>query len=115
MKPKFEIVLLDEVWELFDILDEKTKEKIIYNIDKSKFFNDPELFKKLEDEIWEFRTKYNRMYYRLFAFWDKLDKTETLVVATHGIIKKTDKIPKTEIEKAKAIMKLYFEQKNKKK
>ena len=55
------------------------------------------------------------MYYRLFAFWDKLDKTETLVVATHGIIKKTDKIPKTEIEKAKAIMKLYFEQKNKKK
>jgi phage-related protein len=35
----------------------------------------------------------------------------TLVVATHGIIKKTDKIPKAEIEKAKAIMKQYFEQK----
>lgn len=111
MKPKFEIVLLEEVWELFDILDEKAKEKIIYNIDKSKYFKDPELFKKLEDEIWEFRTKYNRMYYRLFAFWDKTDKIETLVVATHGIIKKTDKIPKSEIEKAKAIMKLYFEQK----
>jgi phage-related protein len=115
MKSKFDIILLDEVLELFDILDEKTKEKIIYNIDKSKYFSDTGLFKKLEDEIWEFRTKYNRMYYRLFALWDKLDKTETLVVATHGIIKKTDKIPKTEIEKAKAIMKLYFEQKNKKK
>ncbi|MEA5109052.1 hypothetical protein SDC9_43302 [bioreactor metagenome] len=115
MKPKFEIVLLDEVWELFDILDEKAKEKIIYNIDKSKYFNDPELFKKLEDEIWEFRTKYNRMYYRLLSFWDKTDKTETLVVATRGIIKKTDKIPRAEIGKAKAIMKLYFEQKNEKK
>jgi phage-related protein len=55
------------------------------------------------------------MYYRLFAFWDKTDKTETFVIATHGIIKKTDKIPKTEIEKAKAIMKLYFEQKSKNK
>lgn len=114
MKPKFEIVLLEEVWELFDNLDEKAKEKIIYNIDKSKYFKDPELFKKLEDEIWEFRTKYNRMYYRLFAFWDKTDKIETLVVTTHGIIKKTDKIPKSEIEKAKAIMKLYFEQKKNK-
>jgi len=37
-----------------------------------------------------------------------------LVVATHGIIKKTDKVQKAEIEKAKAIMKLYFEQKPKK-
>ena len=115
MKPKFDIILLDEVWELFDILDEKAKEKIIYNIDQSIYFNAPELFKKLEDEIWEFRTKYNRKYYRLFAFWDKTDKKETLVVASHGIIKKTDKIPKTEIEKAKAIMKLYFEQKKQKK
>ncbi|MCF6356312.1 MAG: type II toxin-antitoxin system RelE/ParE family toxin [Draconibacterium sp.] len=49
----------------------------------------------------------------MLSFWDKTDKTETLVVATHGIIKKTDKIPKSEIEKAKAIMKKYFEQKKK--
>jgi phage-related protein len=40
--------------------------------------------------------------------------SDTLVIATHGIIKKTDKVPKKEIEKARAIMKLYFEQKNKK-
>lgn len=40
-----------------------------------------------------------------------IDNKETLVVATHGIVKKTGKIPKAEIEKAKAIMKLYFEQK----
>ena len=30
-----------------------------------------------------------------------------------GIVKKTDKVPKKDIEKARAIMKHYFEQKNK--
>ena len=50
----------------------------------------------------------------MLSFWDKTDKTDSLVIATHGIIKKTDKIPKAEIEKAKAIMKQYFEQKTKK-
>lgn len=111
MKPKFDVILLGEVWDLLDNIDEKSKEKIFYNIDKAKFVNDPELFKKLDDLIWEFRTKYRKTYYRLLAFWDKTDTTETLVVATHGIIKKTDKMPKAEIEKAKTIMKLYFDQK----
>jgi len=115
MKAKFEVVLLEEVWEFFDTLDEKTKDKIIYNIDKSRYVNDPDLFKKLKDEIWEFRTLFNRMKYRILAFWDKTDNTETFVIATHGIIKKTDKMPSAEIERAKAIMKLYFEQKFKKK
>jgi len=35
-----------------------------------------------------------------------------LVLATHGIIKKTDKIPEKEIEKAKQIRQQYFELKN---
>ncbi|MEN6354631.1 MAG: type II toxin-antitoxin system RelE/ParE family toxin [Bacteroidales bacterium] len=114
MKQKFNVILLGEVWDLLDAIDEKSKDKILYNIDKAKYVNDPELFKKLDELIWEFRTKYKKNYYRLLSFWDKTDKTDTLVIATHGIIKKTDKIPKTEIEKAKAIMKQYFEQKSKK-
>jgi|SRR5665647_286601 len=114
MKQKFEVILLEEVWEFLDFLDEKAKEKIFYNIDKSKYVQDPEIFKKLDNEIWEFRTIYNKTYYRIFSFWDKTDKTETLVIATQGIIKKTDKIPKGDIEKARAIMKLYFGQKLKK-
>ena len=114
MKQKFDVILLGEVWDLLDMIDEKSKDKILYNIDKSKYVNDPELFKKLDNLIWEFRTKYQKTYYRLLAFWDKTDNTETLVIATHGIIKKTDKIPKAEIDKAKAIMKQYFEQKNNK-
>ena len=71
-----------------------------------------ELFKKLENsEIWEFRTLYNGIAYRLFAFWDT--DMNTLVVATHGIIKKTQKTPKKEIARAEAIMKQYFEIKDK--
>lgn len=111
MKHKFEVILLGEVWEFLGSLEEKSKEKILYNIDKSKYIINPELFKKLDEDIWEFRTKYSKTYYRIFSFWDKSGDIDTLVVATHGIIKKTDKVPKGEIEKARAIMKLYFEQK----
>jgi len=114
MKKKFDVILLGEVWDLLDIIEEKAKDKILYNIDKAKYVNDPDLFKKLDEIIWEFRTKYKKSYYRLFSFWDKTDKKETLVIATHGTIKKSDKVPRKEIEKAKAIMKLYFEQKRKK-
>lgn len=114
MKQKFEVILLEEVWDFLDTLDEKAKDKIFYNIDKSKYVNDSELFKKLDDEIWEFRTLYNKTYYRILSFWDKTEETGTLVAATHGIVKKTDKVPKGDIEKARTIMKLYFEQKLKK-
>jgi len=68
MKQKFNVILLGEVWDFLDTLDEKSKEKILYNIDKAKFVNDPELFKKLDEVIWEFRSKYKKTYYRLFSF-----------------------------------------------
>ena len=64
-------------------------QKIYYNIIKvASGIKDSELFKKLEDsnDIWEFRTQYNGIQYRLLAFWD--EKAKCLVVATHGFIKK---------------------------
>lgn len=65
---------------------------------------------KLGDtDIWEFRTLWMGMAYRLFAFWDK--DGETLVVATHGLVKKTQKTPKSEIKRAQAIRKEYFDNK----
>jgi len=113
MKQKFEVIFLNDAMDFLNSLDEKIKDKVIYNIDKSKFINDPKLFKKLDEDIWEFRTKYRRLHHRLFSFWDKTENIAILVVATHGIIKKTDKVSKSEIDKAKSIMKLYFEQKGK--
>ena len=69
-------------------------------------------FKKLGDtEIWEFRTLYNKMAYRLFSFWDT--EKETLVIATHGIVKKTQKTPQKEIAKAQEFRRFYFANKKK--
>ena len=76
---------------------------------QAKLENDTKLFKKLTDDIWEFRTLYKGTQYRLFAFWDKTDKTETLVLSTHGMIKKVSKVPKSEIEKALKIKAAYFD------
>jgi phage-related protein len=45
------------------------------------------------------------------AFWDKTGKKETVVITTHGLIKKTDKTPSGELEKAEKIRKHYFERK----
>ena len=102
------MIFLTEARDFLKTLDEKTQTKVILNIDKSKSSNDNSLFKKLNDEIWEFRTLYNSKQIRIFAFWDKSGEVEKLVLATHGIIKKTGKTPPKEIDKAKNIRKLYF-------
>ena len=112
---KFEVVFLTEAREFLLDLDEKSRDKIIFNIDKAKIKNNNELFKKLKGEIWEFRTLFNKTYFRLFAFWDKSEKAEDLVLATHGIIKKTGKTPDKEIQKAENIRLKYFELKKKRK
>lgn len=104
----FNVIYSDEVEAFLDSLEHKVRIKIIYNIDKARFCPDPGLFKKLDSEIWEFRTKFNKKHYRLFAFWDKRKKKETLVIATHGFIKKSQKTPKSEIDKARKIMEIYF-------
>jgi len=111
VKKRFEIKFLEDADKFLEGLEEKARDKIIYNIDYVKFRNDKERFNKLSNEIWEFRTLFKKKYYRLFAFWDKTSKVETLVVATHGIIKKSKKTPKSEIEKAENIRSQFFKHK----
>ncbi|MHC1706097.1 MAG: type II toxin-antitoxin system RelE/ParE family toxin [Bacteroidales bacterium] len=104
-------MFLKEAASFLNNLDEKTRDKIIYNITKARFSNDKDLFCKLKGEIWEFRTLYNKLHFTLFAFWDKTENTNTVVISTHGIVKKTNKIPQNELVKAENIRILYFEQK----
>ena len=107
----FEVRFLENANEFLSSINVKARTKILYNINKATLLNDTKIFKKLVGtDIWEFRTLYNKIQYRLFAFWDKTDKTETLVFCTHGFIKKTQETPKKEIEKAEQIKKEYFEQ-----
>lgn len=118
MNKLFEVIFLDEAFEFLKGLDRKHYEKILYNIRKAQTQHDPELFKKLNSEIWEFRTVYQGIQYRLLAFWDKTSKTQTLVISTHGIIKKRSKVPDNEIQKATEQRTRYFaeiESKTKKK
>lgn len=111
MTEKFQVKFLEEASAFLESLDEKARDKVIYNIYKARVTNDKELFRKLKDEIWEFRTLFNKTHYRLFAFWDKAEKTSILVISTHGIIKKTDKTLLADLVKAKELRKIYIEQK----
>ena len=108
---KFEVKFLAEVVEFLDLLDEKVRDKIIYNITKAQFSTNKELFKKLNEEIWEFRTLYQSIAYRVFAFWDKSEKNRSVVILTHGLIKKTEKTPKADLAKSRRLRKIYFENK----
>ena len=111
MQNVFRLVLTDEAKIFIDSLPEAASYKIYYNIKRvAGGERNKEIFKKLENtEIWEFRTLYSKTAYRLFAFWDKGE--ETLVIATHGIVKKTQKTPSKEIAKAEAIRREYFKNK----
>jgi phage-related protein len=107
----FETRFLEETDKFIAGLDLKTAKKVFYNIDIAEQTNDPRLFKKLQNEIWEFRTIYAGFQIRLLAFWDKTEPKQTLVLATHGFIKKEQKTPVDEIARAERIRKKYFEQK----
>ncbi|MBO9727037.1 MAG: type II toxin-antitoxin system RelE/ParE family toxin [Chitinophaga sp.] len=109
--PRFKVLFLEPAAHFLDIVHAKVREKIYANIYKSRYATDPELLKKVRDDIWEFRTHYGGIQYRILAFWDNTTIAETLVIATHGFIKKTDKIPKKEINRAIALRRHYFQSK----
>lgn len=104
----FETIFLEEADEFMQTLDKKSRQKVMFNVRVAEQTNDPELFKKLNDTIWEFRTKYLGRQIRILAFWDKSIKTKTLVLATNGFIKKTSKTPQNEIERAERIRNRYL-------
>lgn len=106
-----QVVLMEEARQFIASLPPKARKKIIYNLNRVEGGDrDPELFKKLEGScIWEFRTLFNGIAYRLFAFWDT--SHNALVIATHGIIKKSQRTPPGEIAKAERRREEYFKTK----
>jgi phage-related protein len=64
-------------------------------------------FKKLvsTEEIWECRIQLGSNAYRIFCFFDG----NSVVVLTHGLIKKTQKTPHREIERAEACRRDYLQ------
>ena len=107
------VAYLEEALSFIESIPKSAGDKLLEIVHRVELGErNPIIFSKLEGtEIWEFRTLYNKVKYRLFAFWDT--QTDTLVIATHGIIKKTQKTPKKEIAKAERIRQEYFNAKNK--
>lgn len=112
-KPKFDVIYSEEVVDFLKSLSDKARAKIMFNVGKARYNQDPKLFKKLiGTDIWEFRTLFNGIQYRLLAFWDS--DSNAYVITTHGFVKKTQKTPQKEIERAVAIREEYFNSKHNK-
>lgn len=83
------------VKKFIDNLEHKDQVKIIQLLkvtaDNGTRSN-PEKFKKLEKDIWEFKSH----QVRLPCFFEK----DKIIVITHGFKKTTNKIPKTQMERA---------------
>lgn len=104
---RIDIRLLDEVRDFLKSLSPEPRRKIYANLSKvQNGVVDKNIFKKLTGmDFWEFRTHYSGQCYRLIAFWDKTEKS--LVVCTHGFIKKVQKTPQKEIDRAISIRRDY--------
>jgi len=102
------IILSAEAQEFIERQEERVQDKILLNIQYiEEGIISRELFKKLNGtEVWELRTQYGGMAYRILAFWDK--NKRSLVIATHGFIKKSAKTPAREIARAEKIMNEYY-------
>lgn len=110
MEKSIEVKLLREAEDFVDELDQECRKKVFFNIRKTIQGLKGEWFEKMKgtDNLYEFRTLYNHQYIRLFAFWDTKDNKNSLIICTHGLIKKTAKTPTAEIEKAERIKKAYL-------
>ena len=87
----------DEMKRLLSLLDRSAEKGVPNNIEHVRFFN--------KEGIFEFKT---RGGLRVFAFWDK----GRLIICTNGFVKKKQKTPKREIQKAVAWKKAYFKAKD---
>ena len=114
-KKPIKVRFLKEAERYFLAQNEKIQKKFLISFEKIESGNKGNWFEKLKntDGIYEFRQSDHQKFYRIFAFWDSEEK-ETLIVATHGIDKKTNKTPLKEIKKAEQIKKKYFDTKNNK-
>ncbi len=115
MEKLIEVIFLKQAEEFTNSIEDKPKKKLFQAIRKTKERLFGQWFTKLKssDGIFEFRVDDSGKFYRLFAFWDTEGEEETLVVATHGLIKKTNKTPPAEIRKAEQIKQDYFNEKKK--
>ena len=87
------------VEDFLDSLPAKVVQKITWVLEilESQGMLPTTYFKKLVNtEIWECRIQQGSNIYRIFCFFDK----GSVIILTHGLIKKTQKTPSDEIKRA---------------
>ena len=117
LKKKIEVELLEEAEIYFLALNDKIQAKFLWAFDKTESGLKGPWFEKLNstDGIFEFRERDQEKFYRIFAFCHGDSESKTLIICTHGLDKKSNKTPKSEIEKAIRIKELFLNDKKSKK
>ena len=96
------------ITDFLDTLTDKQAEKVFFVLDLIETIDivPRKFFKKLDstDDIWEVRVRYANNIFRLLGFFENSE----LVVLNHAFAKKTQKVPKKEIEIAEQRKKDYF-------
>ena len=111
LRKPIEVRLLEDAGEYFDSLDEKIQIKLLKSFDKTQMGLKGQWFKQLNRNIWELRERDHRSFYRILGFWDRTENKMTLILATHGFDKKTNKTPPGQIAKAERMRTEYFKNK----
>ena len=101
------------VQDFLDSLSGKVAQKVIWvlqlleNLERIPVV----FFKKLvgTEEIWECRIQLGSNIYRIFCFFD----SHSVVVLTHGFVKKTQKTPPQEIARAESYRRDYLARRKK--
>ena len=111
--PRNIFVYKNYFWDFYNKQTQKTQKKIDWVIDLIKALEiiPKNFFDTVGGGIFEIRIEFQSNIFRIFCCFDE----GNLVILMNGYQKKSPKAPKTEIEKAKAIMKEYFDEKEFKK
>ena len=91
----------------FDTLSDKVVQKVIAVIElvETERIVPAKFFRKLVGtDLFEFRIRWESNIYRLLCFFDRNDT----VVITHGFVKKTQKTPQGEVDRAERYRQDYF-------
>lgn len=111
--PRIILAYKNYFWDFYNKQTLKTQNKIDWIIDLIKTLETipQNYFDTVGDGVFEIRIEFQSNIFRVFCCFDE----GNLVILMNGYQKKSPKAPKKEIEKAKAIMTEYFEEKSAKK
>jgi len=117
LNKEISVELLKEAEDYFLNLNDKIQAKFLKSFDKTESGIKGPWFEKLtsKESIFEFRERDQDKFYRIFAFWNNDSETKTLILCTHGLDKKNNKTPKSDIDRAIKIKEEYLKDKKSRK